>query len=62
MNYTTEEFLKMSKADRLQFCRELAERARAMAAHSSFNPEEHEQIAEHWEKLSAQIEREAQQS
>ena len=55
LDFTAEQFSKMSNAQRVDLCRQLAERARAMAAHASVHSEDHLRLAEEWERLACEI-------
>ena len=58
LDFSAEEFHKMSYKERVQLCRRLAKRARKLAELSSPNQREpYHRIAGEWEKLADEMER-----
>jgi hypothetical protein len=58
LDFTAEDFHKMSNADRMQLCRKLASRARELARLSGPDQQEpFRRIARDWDKLADEMER-----
>ena len=58
LDFSAEEFQKMSRRQRIRLCRLLSERARKLGALSNTSQREpYLRIAEEWDKLATEIER-----